>query len=186
MPQIVTFVDKPIGGDRAVQDKQTVHADGSKIEPLIDGVVVRPTVVHADDRGSLCEVHNAAWRVHDAPLEHVVRIVIRPGKIKGWAKHKHNFDRTMVMCGEVKVVLYDDRPDSPTHRRINELFLGPYNPGLLVIPHDVFHAVQNVGRDDAVLINFPTQPYDYESPDKYRLPPNNDVIPYRFDDVLGW
>ena len=78
--------------------------------------------------------------------------------IKGWAKHKHNYDRTMVMHGEVKVVLYDDRPESSTYRAVNEFFLGQYNLGLLVIPNNVFHAVQNVGRDDAVLCTSQSEP----------------------------
>lgn len=169
-----------------IQDKQSVTRDGKPVLKLIAGVAIYPTVVHADDRGSLTEVHNTAWNVHSEPISHVVRIGIRPGKVKGWSKHIRNDDRTMVMSGEVKVVLYDDRPDSPTYRQINELFLGPHNLGLLVIPHSVYHAVQNIGTSDALLINFPTRPYDYESPDKYRLPLENDVIPYQFDRVAGW
>jgi dTDP-4-dehydrorhamnose 3,5-epimerase len=169
-----------------VRDQQSVTPDGTVLRTLIEGVVIHPTVVHVDDRGSLCEVHNPLWDLHPEPLSHVVRIVIRPGKVKGWSKHLKNVDRTMVMCGEAKVVLYDDRPESPTKGLINELFLGAHNPAMLVIPKAVYHAVQNVGTSEAVLINFPTAPYDYEQPDKYRLPPNNEVIPYRFGDVIGW
>lgn len=169
-----------------VKDRQSVTSEGRRLEVPIHGVVVHPTIVHTDDRGSLTEIHTAAWNVHPEPLSQAVRIVIRPGKIKGWAKHIQNVDRTMVMKGEVKIVMYDDRPESPTYRSVNVLFLGEHNLGLLVIPASVYHAVQCVGREDAILINFPTRPYDYEDPDKYRLPPNNTLIPYRFEDVLGW
>ena len=173
-------------GDEAVQDQQTVRPDGTKIQRLIDGVQIRPLVVHSDLRGTLTEIHNDAWQLCDAAITQVVRITVRPGKVKGWSKHKLNIDRTAVLYGEIKIVLFDDRSESPTFRLINEFFLGPYNPGLLIIPSNVFHAVQNVGTTDAVAIVMPTRPFDYESPDKYRLPPNNDLIPYRFDDVLGW
>jgi dTDP-4-dehydrorhamnose 3,5-epimerase len=32
----------------------------------------------------------------------------------------------------------------------------------------------------------PTRPYDHADPDKYRLPLDNDVIPFRFDEAPGW
>lgn len=169
-----------------VQDRQTVRSDGSKIGQLIDGVKIHPLVVHGDVRGTLTEVLSDSWHLVDAPIVQVVCITVRPGKVKGWSKHKLNVDRTAVVVGELKVVLYDDRLDSPTSGLINEIVLGPYNRGLLVIPNDVFHAVQNIGTADAVALIMPTRPYDYECPDKYRLPPNNDLIPYRFDDVRGW
>jgi dTDP-4-dehydrorhamnose 3,5-epimerase len=47
------------------------------------------------------------------------------------------------------------------------------------IPAGVWHAVQNVGHDEAAFINMPSQPYRHDDPDKYRLPLENDVIPYR-------
>ena len=42
-----------------------------------------------------------------------------------------------------------------------------------------WHAVQNVGHEEAAFINMPSQPYRHDDPDKYRLPLENDVIPYR-------
>ena len=56
----------------------------------------------------------------------------------------------------------------------------------MVIPAHVFHAHQNVGAVDALCISAPTRPYDHEDPDVYRLPVDNDYIPYRFDDRKGW
>jgi hypothetical protein len=41
--------------------------------------------------------------------------------------------------------------------------------------------VQNVGASDSRMVNFPTAPYDYENPDKTRLPLDTERIPYRFD-----
>ena len=44
----------------------------------------------------------------------------------------------------------------------------------------------SVGEDEAVFLNLPTRAYDYEDPDKYRLPVANDVIPFAFEDGPGW
>jgi hypothetical protein len=41
---------------------------------------------------------------------------------------------------------------------------------LLNIPAGIWHADRNLGQKDAVMINFPTWPYEHASPDKYRLP----------------
>ena len=32
----------------------------------------------------------------------------------------------------------------------------------------------------------PTRPYQHDDPDVYRLPLENDRIPYRFEQKLGW
>ena len=38
----------------------------------------------------------------------------------------------------------------------------------------------------ARFVSMPTRAYDYQSPDVYRLPLENDVIPYKFEKRLGW
>ena len=35
------------------------------------------------------------------------------------------------------------------------------------------------------LVNLPTRAYDHAHPDKYRLPLDTDLIPFRFDEKLG-
>ena len=39
---------------------------------------------------------------------------------------------------------------------------------------------------DAVIVNFPTTPYDHAAPDKERLPLDTPLIPYSFADPSGW
>ena len=52
------------------------------------------------------------------------------------------------------------------------------SPGLLLIPPGVWHADQNWGDDDVIIMNFPTRPFDRENPDKYRLDPHSEKIPF--------
>jgi dTDP-4-dehydrorhamnose 3,5-epimerase len=47
------------------------------------------------------------------------------------------------------------------------------------VPKGVSHAVQNVSDQEGMFVNLPSQPYRHDDPDKYRLPLENDVIPYR-------
>jgi dTDP-4-dehydrorhamnose 3,5-epimerase len=163
-----------------VKDSPTVTADGQRLRSLIDGVKFRPSVTHLDERGELSEIYSSAWGFHAEQIVYAYNVMIRAGRTKGWTKHLLQDDMQFVVVGTVKYVLFDDRPDSATHRRINEFTFGDRHRGLLVIPAGVYHAVQNVGETEAFLVNLPTRPYEHGDPDKYRLPLENDVIPYKF------
>lgn len=167
------------------KDAQTVTPAGQSVQPLIHGVRLRYALTIPDERGTICEMYNPAWDFSDAPLVYVYQTTVRPGKVKGWVVHRKQDDRLFITLGSLKWVLYDDRPDSPTYKKLNVLYLSEQNRGLLLVPSGVYHAVQNVGYTDAVFINMPTRAYDYADPDKYRLPLNTDLIPYRFENRLG-
>jgi len=54
------------------------------------------------------------------------------------------------------------------------------------VPPGIWHANHNIGTKDVIVVNCPTTPYDHENPDKYRLPLDTDLIPYRFEQRRGW
>ena len=170
----------------AVQDKQTVTSDGRSVSPLIEGVVIQSSTTHEDDRGTLCEIMSPHRLPHPAPLVYVYQFTIRPGKIKGWHSHHLHDDRIFISQGHVKVVLYDNRSDSPTFGVVNELFRTEQDRTVMVIPAHVFHAHENIGATDALFISMPTRPYNHAAPDVYRLPIDTDQIPYSFKDRRGW
>jgi len=167
------------------RDIQTTDGQGNLIRDLIDGVKVRAATVIPDQRGTVVEVYNPIWGLHEDPLVYVYRFTVRPGMIKGWAMHRTFDDRYFVSDGHAKIALFDDRSESPTYKKINEVYLTQDNRGVLVIPRGVFHAVQNIGTTDAIFFSMPTEPYNYENPDKYRLPLDTDYIPYNFE-KSGW
>ena len=161
----------------ARRDSPSVDAGGSPID-LLDGVVYERVVEHTDHRGSLAEVIDFERPFWDAAIVYAYCFTIRPGRIKGWGMHRHQADRYFVATGRVRVVLYDGRTTSATHRRFAEFYFSESSRGLLLIPPGVWHADQNWGDGDAVVFNFPTRPYDREDPDKYRLDPHSDEIPF--------
>lgn len=162
------------------KETPSVTPMGESLAPLIEGVRLRRALTIPDDRGTLCEMYNPAWGFSDAPLVYVYQITIRPGRIKTWAMHKEQDDRLFISQGAVRIVLYDDRADSPTHKMVNILYVDEHNRTLVLIPRGVYHAVQNVGHTDVYMVNMPTKAYNHANPDKYRLPLDNDLIPYRF------
>jgi dTDP-4-dehydrorhamnose 3,5-epimerase len=172
--------------NKLTKDVQTTTADGRPILRLIDGVTLRPATTLADERGTLCEILNPVWDLHPAEIVYVYQFTIRPGKIKGWHQHHLHDDRIFISQGTVKVILYDDRPESPTYRMINEIYRSEHERNIMVIPAFVFHAHQNIGSTDALFVSMPTRPYNHADPDVFRLPIENDRIPYRFDEKRGW
>lgn len=168
------------------KDGQTVAPDGKLIMRLIEGVRIRYATTIPDERGMICEIFNPSWDFDDSPIVFVYQFTVRPHKIKGWGVHYEHEDRYFVSQGSLKVVLYDGREESPTFGLINEFALTEHNRAMLRIPRGVYHADQNVGQNDALVINLPTITYNHASPDKYRLPLDTDKIPYNFDERPGW
>lgn len=144
---------------------------------MIDGVVVKPLRVIPDERGFLMEM----LRSDDEIFERFGQSYITacyPGVVKGWHYHKKQTDHFVCVKGMAKVVLYDSREDSPTYRQVQEFFIGERNPVLLKIPRLVMHGFKAIGTEMAMIINFPTELYNYSEPDEYRVPWDSKDIPY--------
>jgi dTDP-4-dehydrorhamnose 3,5-epimerase len=172
--------DGALPGDVPRKDVQLATEAGARRE-LIDGVRIREARTIADDRGTICVAYDPRWGFSDEPMVYSYEVTIRPGAVKGWILHETYDDRLFLAAGTVKWVMYDDRPDSPTRGRLTELYFDEHHRSLLLIPRGVWHAVQNVGATDSRMVNFPTAQYDYENPDKTRLPLDTERIPYRFE-----
>ncbi len=169
------------------KDRQTTSSTGSHQQALPEGVFVQDTVVHTDARGMVFETFNQQWTHHGAPLVvHSYIFTIRPRWTKGWAVHTDHDDRYIIVKGHAEVVLYDGRETSSTYGRVFTIVLSESHRRMVNIPVGIWHATQNLGTEDCILINHPTKPYSYEDPDKYRLPLDTDKIPYKFHYPQGW
>jgi dTDP-4-dehydrorhamnose 3,5-epimerase len=165
------------------QDVSTVTPSSESKRKLIHGVFVHRMPLHEDERGELMEIFNPAWGISEHPLCYAYFVSIRPRHVKGWVVHKLQDDRLFFSRGTMRVALYDSREDSPTYKQVDVMVLGERSRGLLTIPAGVFHAVQNIGLDEANFINLPSRAYDHLNPDKYRLSLINEEIPFRFQDL---
>ena len=163
-----------------LKDVQTVTPEGERIGASIDGLLIRELRTLPDERGELCELYRSVWDIHDASVQHAYLATVRPGMVKGWVMHRSQEDRIAVLFGAVRWVWFDERPESPTSGNVVELTITERNRSAFVTPANVWHAVENVGETDAAFINMPSRPYNHEDPDKYRLPLENDLIPFSF------
>ncbi len=111
---------------------------------------------------------------------------IRPGVVKGWNLHRSHEDRYVVIAGVMELVLFDPRPDSSTCGEVCRIVMTGNQRSIVNVPRNVWHADHNIGTTDAVIVNFPTIPYDHANPDKYRLPIGTPLIPFSFGSAHGW
>jgi len=123
----------------------------------IPGVIVRPLKRFTDTRGWLTEL----FRDDELPegFEPVMGYlsVTHPGVARGPHEHRDQSDGFVFLSGTFRVTLWENRPG---RERVKEVIVaGEENPLFLVVPPGVVHAYQNVGAEDAFVLNFPDRLY---------------------------
>ncbi len=147
---------------------------------MIRDVAIKKLRVIPDERGRLMEILRSDDELF-SKFGQVYVTTAYPGVVKGWHYHKKQTDHFAVISGMIKLVLYDGREDSPTKGEINEFFLGEHNPALVKIPQLVYHGFKCIGEQEAICINIPTEVYDYDKPDEFRVDPHKNEIPYNWE-----
>jgi dTDP-4-dehydrorhamnose 3,5-epimerase len=162
----------------AIADEPRDQGPDQAMAARIAGVRIERIPGSHDHRGSLLPFLNPAQPFWSEPIVWGYLLTVRPGRIKGWNMHQRQADRYVVLSGNLRVALHDDREGSPDRGHTCEFHFTPGSAGLLLIPPGVWHATQNWGRSLGRVANFPTRPYDPQDPDKFRLEPSTAKIPF--------
>ncbi len=144
---------------------------------MIEGVKVKKLRLIPDDRGKLVEI----LRSDDELFEKFGQVYITtayPGVVKAWHYHKLQCDHFACVAGKVKVGLYDSRPNSPTYEQTQEVTLSFDDPYLVKIPALVYHGFKCIADHESAVMNVPTQLYNYNDPDEYRVDAFDNDIPF--------
>lgn len=144
---------------------------------MIDGVIVRELKPVTDERGWLMELLRSDWDVFEK-FGQVYLTTVYPGVVKAWHYHKKQTDHMACIRGMLKLALFDSRKSSATFKQMQEVFTGDRRPLLVKIPPLVYHGFKAIGGETAYVINVPTETYNYEKPDEFRLPPDTKQIRY--------
>lgn len=144
---------------------------------MIQGVRTKVLKANADERGYLMELLRADEAIFEKFGQCYVALNY-PGVIRAWHYHKLQSDFWAVVSGAIKAVLYDMRDGSATKGVVEEYFLGDHSDIMLSIPPCVLHGYKTIGVEPSLLLNFPTEPYNHDAPDEYRLPWDSPEVPY--------
>jgi dTDP-4-dehydrorhamnose 3,5-epimerase len=143
----------------------------------IHDVRVTPLRRIPDERGAVFHM----LREDDEVFERFGEIyfsTVYPGVVKGWHIHSQMTLNYAVPVGMVKLVLYDDRPESPTRGEVQELHVGELNYALVTIPPLIWNGFKGEGVKPSLVANCATIGHDPDEID--RRDPFDNEIPYEW------
>jgi dTDP-4-dehydrorhamnose 3,5-epimerase len=144
---------------------------------VIEGVSVVPLRRIPDERGT---VHHMLKRTdpHFVEFGEIYFTTIYRGVVKGWHRHREMTLNYACIGGRIKLVLFDDREGSATRGELMEVFLGPDDYSLVIIPPGVWNGFKGM-EDTSIVANCCTHPHDPSRSD--RLDPFVNDIPYDWE-----
>jgi dTDP-4-dehydrorhamnose 3,5-epimerase len=104
---------------------------------------------------------------------------IHPNAVKAWHRHSAMTLNYAVVFGQIKFVLFDDRPGSSTRGELQEFYISPENYYLVTVPPMIWNGFKAVGSVEAIVANCATIPHD--SSEIQRLPADSADIPYTWE-----
>ncbi len=155
----------------------TQHLATTARSTRITGVRTKSLKLIPDERGWLMEILRNDDSEFFQKFGQVYVSATYPGVVKAWHYHKHQVDNFACISGMVKLVLVDTREGSPTKGAVNEFFLGTQQPILVQVPNLVYHGWKCISPEVSTVVNTPTELYNYDEPDEYRLEPHG-TLPY--------
>ncbi|MEQ8195497.1 MAG: dTDP-4-dehydrorhamnose 3,5-epimerase family protein [Rhodospirillales bacterium] len=126
---------------------------------MIEGVRITPLKQFADERGKVMHM----LRADRPPFEKFGEVyfsTVKPGAVKAWRRHRKMTVNLAVPIGNILLVLFDDRENSPTRGQVQEVMLGAENYALATISPMIWNGFLGVGPEEALIVNCATLPHD--------------------------
>jgi dTDP-4-dehydrorhamnose 3,5-epimerase len=141
----------------------------------IEGVAAVERAQIVDDRGKVAHMLRSDDPLFEAFGE-VYFSWVNPGKVKAWHLHRQMTLNYTCPYGSVTLVLYDERPGSPTRGNVMELVLSPEQYRLVKVPPGVWNGFSCGALYPSLVCNCATIPHD--PAEIVRLPPDDPSFPY--------
>ena len=142
---------------------------------MINGVQIIQLKRIPDERGTILHMLRAT-DPHFQQFGEIYFSTVYKGVVKGWHWHREMTLNYACIFGRIKLVLFDERPNSPTQGQIMEIFLGPDNHSLVIIPPELWNGFKGMSDPFAIIANCCTHPHDPSR--SQRLDPFENHIPY--------
>lgn len=149
---------------------------GFVLAPIHDVLVV-PLHRIPDERGTIMHMLRAD-DPHFRGFGEIYFSTIYNGVVKGWHRHRDMTLNYACVHGRIKLVLFDDRPASPSRGHLTELFLGPDHYALVQIPPGLWNGFKGMSDPLAVVANCCTHAHDPAARRSDRLDPFDNPIAY--------
>ncbi|MDR0413179.1 MAG: dTDP-4-dehydrorhamnose 3,5-epimerase family protein [Dysgonamonadaceae bacterium] len=135
----------------------------------MEGVTAYPLKRIAVDNGDILHAVKATDDGY-AGFGEVYFSQIREGAVKGWKRHNRLTLNLVVPAGEIRFVLYDDRPGSATCGQFEAITLSPdKNYRRLTVAPGIWLAFQGIAPGVSMLMDLIPEAHDPEEADKKTL-----------------
>lgn len=130
----------------------------------ISGIRIKKLTSHNDQRGMLMELYRGDEMPANLYPAMSYLSYTRPGIARG--PHEHTY-QTDIFCfvgpGQFRVMLWDNRQESPSYRHYQVIDAGQSQPIQLIVPPGVVHGYRNISEVDGMVLNFPDRLYAGEN-----------------------
>ena len=120
----------------------------------IKDVVVKNIEKHIDERGWLAELYRSD-ELNESIFPQMSYVSLTMPVVRR-GPHEHAY-QTDYFCfigpSDFKIILWDNRKNSPTYLNKTVLYLGENKPSTLIVPPGIVHAYKNVGGKNGLVIN---------------------------------
>jgi len=124
----------------------------------IEGVEIRKLRKYVDERGWLCELFRSDELTPKIMPAMCYASLTRPGITRGPHEHVDQTDWfSFLGPSNFLVVLWDNRPASPTFNHRIRMVVGEDDPAVVIVPEGVVHGYRNVGGKDGLVTNLPNR-----------------------------
>ena len=145
---------------------------------LIDGIKITSLKQIKDSRGAVFHViKNNSKTFHGFGEAYFSKI--NENVIKGWKYHKTMTQNFCIPFGKLKLVLFDNRKNSPTYKQINEIIIDDcQNYNRVTIPEKIYYSFKCISSNYCLLLNISNIVHDPKESEKISL--LNGLIPYNW------
>lgn len=135
----------------------------------INGVRIIPLKKIADERGAVLHMLRS-----DSPafsrFGEIYFSEVNPGVVKAWKRHKLMTQHFAAPVGQIRLVIYDSRHQSPTKGEIADLVIGrPDNYDLIIIPPLLWYGFKGISAGPSLLANCADLVHDPEESENMAL-----------------
>ncbi len=144
----------------------------------IKGVRILKLNQISDERGAVLHMMHSD-SPHFQEIGEIYFSEINSGVVKAWKKHKLVTQNLAVPVGRIRLVIFDDRDDSPSKGTVEELIVGRPDQYFLVrIPPLLWYGFHGISNMPSLIANCPDLSHDPE--EVIRLDQSDNRIPYEW------
>tara|TARA_B110000483_G_scaffold200876_1_gene241531 strand:+ start:681 stop:1130 length:450 start_codon:yes stop_codon:yes gene_type:complete len=132
---------------------------------MIFGVNINKKKQFIDERGKIMRM----LRVGDEEFTKFGEIYFSytyPGAVKAWHRHKQMTLNYAAVFGKIKLVLFDDRINSPTFNQIQEIYLSDEDYFTVTIPPMIWNGFKAIVNQPAIIANCSDQVHSEDEIDR--------------------